>query len=107
MRPLAIVENYSQLVEVLRARAETLNVSNLVLDEVSGLPSGYCGKVLGLHPNRTLGRLSLPLLLSTLGLKLAVLSDDEQLAKMRSRLTPRRNNGPRRGYGQGGESAVR
>jgi hypothetical protein len=96
MRRIAVVSNYSELIACLRQRAEALNISNEVIDEVSGLQDGYTGKVLGLHPSRNLGKLSLPLLLNTLGLKLAVLEDRQQLARLRPRLQPRKKNGPGR-----------
>jgi len=96
MRRLAVVSDYAGLVAVLRARADALNVSNLTLDDVTGLPSGYCGKVLGLKRNRTLGRLSLGLVLQSLGLRLAVLEDPEALARVKPRLEPRKHNGAHR-----------
>jgi hypothetical protein len=46
-------------------------------------------------PYRTVGLLSLGPLLGALGLKLAVLPDDEALAKVRDRLPTRGNSGPR------------
>jgi hypothetical protein len=45
MRELVVVSNHAELVAVLPERAEALDVSNLVLDEVTSLPSGYGGKV--------------------------------------------------------------
>jgi hypothetical protein len=96
MRQLAVISNYRELIAVLRARAEALDVSNLTLDEISGLPSGYAGKVLSINGRRHLGPLSLPLLLDSLGLRLAVLEDEQLLAQVRSRLVNRRRGGPRR-----------
>jgi hypothetical protein len=95
-RALAVVHDYSELVAALRARAEALNVSNLVLDEVSGLQSGYSGKLLSLHPKRTLGRLSLGLLLATLGVQLVMVEDREALKRVKGRLEPRKHNGAHR-----------
>lgn len=88
-RPLAIIRSYAELHAALRQRADQLNVSRLVLDEVSGLPGGYCSKLLS--PNRTkkLGALSMQLLLGALGVKLAVLEDAEQLARIRPKLVQR------------------
>jgi hypothetical protein len=97
MRPIAVVSDYAGLVSVLRERAEQLDVSNEVLSDVTGLASGYVGKVLGLNGKKQLGRVSLGVVLSALGLKLAVLEDPEALERVRPRLT-RRHGGPRRGY---------
>ena len=93
MRRIAVVSNYAELVSALRERAEALNISNMTIDLTSGLQSGYTSKVLSLRPKRTLGRLSLGLMLSTLGLRLIVVEDKEQLARVRGRLEPRKKNG--------------
>ena len=98
-RQIAVVSNYYELVACLRARADTLDVSNLTLDEVAGLQEGYTGKVLAISPSRALGRMSLGALLGALGLKLAVLEDREALARVRPRLVKRRHNGKHRELG--------
>jgi hypothetical protein len=100
MRRLAVVSDYSELVAALRARAEALDVSNLTLDEVTGLPSGYSGKVLG--RSQILGRLSLGLLLDALGLRLVVIEDPEVFARIAPRLERRRKNGAHRQLGPAG-----
>jgi hypothetical protein len=93
MRRIAVVSNYSELIACLRQRAETLNISNVVLDDVSGLQDGYSGKLLSLNPKRTLGRLSLGLMLGALGLRLIVVEDREALKRVKGRLEPRKRNG--------------
>ena len=96
MRRIAVVHDYAGLVSALRERAEALNISNMTIDLTSGLQSGYTGKVLSLRPKRQLGRLSLGLMLSTLGVQLVMVEDPEQLARMRPRLVKRKKNGPGR-----------
>ena len=96
MRRIAVVHDYAGLVSALRERAEALNISNMTIDLTSGLQSGYTGKVLSLRPKRQLGRLSLGLMLSTLGLRLIVVEDKEQLRRVQSRLAPRKHNGKHR-----------
>jgi len=78
-------------------------VSNLTIDEVSGLQSGYTGKLLAISPSRNLGRLSLGCLLSTLGLRLVVVEDPEALARVRPRLERRKHNGKHRQLGPAGQ----
>jgi hypothetical protein len=97
MRQIAVVGDYSGLIAALRDRCEALNVSNAMLDEVAGLPSGYVGHVLGVRPSRQLGRLSLGLVLGALGVKLIVAEDPEVLERVRGRLVKRRRNGRHRG----------
>jgi hypothetical protein len=93
MRRLAVVSDYQGLVSALRARADELDVSNETLDATTGLASGYTSKVLGLGSGRSLGRLSLGVLLTALGLQLVVVEDPEALARVRGRLVPRKKNG--------------
>jgi hypothetical protein len=56
---IAEVRSWNDLHAAFRARAESLNVSRLVLDELSGLQSGYASKLLAPVPMRHFGRVSL------------------------------------------------
>lgn len=51
---IAEVRSWNDLHAAFRARAESLNVSRLVLDELSGLQSGYASKLLAPVPMRHL-----------------------------------------------------
>ena len=93
--PLAIVTDYLGLVTALRQRIVELGTGLDAVDEVAGLPNGYAGKLL--RNKHSLGRLSMGPILGALGLKLAVLSDDEALAKIRHRLPARGTKGPKLG----------
>jgi hypothetical protein len=94
---IAEVRSWNDLHAALRARAESLNVSRLVLDELSGLQSGYASKLLAPVPMRHFGRVSLGAMLGALGLKLVVQEDKEALARIAGRLVRRERNVPRRG----------
>jgi hypothetical protein len=103
LRQLAVVTEYGQLVAALRARAEELNVSNLLLDEIGGTQTGYCSKILiGI---KTLGRISLGCILGALAIKLIVVEDTEQLDRIRSRLVARKA-GTRRRADAAGETPI-
>lgn len=78
VQPLAVVGEYGELIEVLRNRASELGLSRLELDERTGLQVGYSGKLLGAGHVRTLGPLSMGLMLQALGLKLAVISSSQR-----------------------------
>ncbi|BBF92666.1 helix-turn-helix domain-containing protein [Blastochloris tepida] len=67
-----IVSDYRALVQCLRDRKDDLGISLLELDERSGLQVGYSGKLLGAGMVRTLGPLSMGLMLGALGLELMV-----------------------------------
>jgi hypothetical protein len=57
---------------------EQLNVSRENLDQVSGLPSGYSGKLLAPYARKKIGQLSLGLLLKAAGVKMALIDDPEK-----------------------------
>jgi hypothetical protein len=94
---IAEVRSWNDLHAALRARAESLNVSRLVLDELSGLQSGYASKLLAPVPIRHFGRVSLGAMLGALGPKLVVQEDKEALARVAGRLVRRERNVRRRG----------
>ncbi|MBI3700583.1 MAG: hypothetical protein HY242_09105 [Afipia sp.] len=79
-KAIGVASDYSGLVDLLRARKESLGYTCETLDEVAGLPSGYVGKLLGPGMVKKLGHLSLGLMLDALGLRI-VLVEDPRLAK--------------------------
>lgn len=89
-RQLAVVTDYDTLQDALRDRADELQASRATIDDLAGLPSGYSGKLLGKAQVRGITKLTLGPLLQTLGLKLIVVEDKETTAKIRRRITPRR-----------------
>jgi hypothetical protein len=80
---------YDDLIEVLRARANELELSRESIDTICGLPSGLAGKILGLKSIRRLGMDSLGPILETLGLKLLAVPDEAKLARNRWRFVKR------------------
>jgi hypothetical protein len=94
IEPLAIVTDYNGLVAALRRRIIELDTSLEAVDEVAGLPARYTSKALG--RTRGLGRTSLGPLLGALAVKLAVVPDNEALARIRHRLPPRQTTGGER-----------
>jgi hypothetical protein len=92
--PLAVVTSYDELVAAFRARIAELNTTYEGVDAVAGLADRHTNKLLcGL---KNYGLVSLGLTLGALGLALVVVSDDEQLERVRSRLPQRRSGGDRR-----------
>ena len=53
-----------------RTRRQGLKLSQLVVDDLAGLQSGYCGKIE--YHDKRLGAMSMPCLLQALGLELVV-----------------------------------
>jgi hypothetical protein len=89
------IRSWNELQVALRQRAETLDVSRELLDDLTGLQSGYCAKLLSPKPVRRIGRVSLGALLGALGLKLILAEDREQMEKIKTRLV-RRERSPSR-----------
>lgn len=93
----AEANDYDALRKAICARVEQLNVSRQCLDGVTGLPSGYCGKLLA--PGQSDGRrrrrkragrsmdvkrfgmVSLGLVLQATGLKMVLVDDRDALQK--------------------------
>jgi hypothetical protein len=92
-RILAEVRDYQGLVAALRARIVELGTRCEDIDSVSGLPLRYTSKLVCARPVRNLGKVSLGLLLSTLGLKLQVCLDESGLFEQ---IRPRLIAGKRR-----------
>jgi hypothetical protein len=90
-KPLAIIHGYDDLVAAIRARVAELGVTQATIDDVAGLQSGYAGKLLGPRRIKKLGIVSLGCVLGSLGMKLVAFEDPEALARVRSRLVPRKD----------------
>jgi hypothetical protein len=89
MRQIAVVRDYDTLVDALRARRDELKITHAVIDDVSGLHSGYASKLMSDPPIKGFGRVSLGPILGSLGLQLLVVVDPEGFKRVRSRLDER------------------
>jgi hypothetical protein len=96
-RVIATVDDYHGFVAALRTRIAELGTTCTAVDELAGIPDGYLSKCLvptkDIDPMltaRAFGRHSLGPILGALGLKLAVIVDEEATAKIRPRLAPSR-----------------
>lgn len=78
------------LVAILRRRRAELQLSDVLVDELAGLAAGHAGKLLGPAPVRRLGAMSLSALLGVLAVKLVVVVDAEQAARIGRRWEPRK-----------------
>jgi hypothetical protein len=87
IEPLATISTYDELITALRQRAIALNTPLEAIDDVAGLPTRYATKLLG--KTSVLGPMSFGALLGALALKLAVMPDDDALARIRHRLPAR------------------
>lgn len=97
LRHLAIVDDYTGLLESLRSRADELDVSRVTLDGQMGLAPGYAAKLLCGMKN--LGAKSTGPMLKSMGLVLIVAEDVEATARLRAAL-------PKRQYQQNNKEAA-
>lgn len=93
------VSDYGELLDVLRGRVRELDVSFATVDATAGLPERYVQKLMGVSPSKCFGPISLGCVLGALGLRLIVVEDPEQLAKVRDRLVPREAPLPASSFG--------
>lgn len=89
------IRDMAGLVEALRQRRDALDISHETIDEISGLQSGYAGKLLAPRAPRNMSYNSLGLILGALGVGLQVVEDQEQIARVAKRWTKRKPQGPR------------
>lgn len=92
MKPLFEIRRYQDLHAGLRRRAEDLNISRLVIDEIGGLQPGYSSKLLAPDPIKNLGAKTLGGMLRALGLKLIAVEDPEAMQAFEDMREPRRGN---------------
>lgn len=81
----AAIRDYSDLIEVLRARAVGLKTTRLQIDDCAGLPSGYTAKLLSRKKLRCLGHASLGPILQALGLMLVPVEDPAAIERIHGR----------------------
>lgn len=84
------IRSMSELLDVIRARRDELNISHETIDNIAGLQAGYTSKMLAEKPIRGVGYMSLGAVLGSLGIGLAVVEDTEQRAKVETRWQKRK-----------------
>jgi hypothetical protein len=88
-RTLGVVKSYDDLHQLLRARAEELNVSRSTLDDAAGFTPGHASKLLSPTPIKKLGAVTMGLMLQVLGLQLIAVEDAEALRRIKGKLVKR------------------
>jgi hypothetical protein len=84
-----VIANYSDVLDVFRARADQLEVSRLEIDHLSGLTTGYASILISRAPRKVFGPVSLGLMLDVFGLRLLVVEDPKLTARTLKRRTRR------------------
>ncbi len=84
-----IIADYNALIVALKARIDTLQISQQLIDDLAGWAGGYSGKVLGPSQAKKMGMESFWVLLEVLGLGVALVENPVALAKMSHRYETR------------------
>lgn len=87
---LAVFGNATQLHQIMRDRADELQLSRKEIDRLAGLPENYSSKLLGPQPKRRISLQTLWFLAPALGLSLAVVVDEGALKIVNERGQKRR-----------------
>ena len=72
-----------EIARILAIRRTQLGITSRQLDQIAGLADGHTSKIE--CGTKNLGQISLPILLETLGLKLAIVADDGALPRQTRR----------------------
>jgi hypothetical protein len=91
-RILAEFSDYPGLLNAVRSRVNELAINGERFDEYAGLPRGYLSKLIGAHPIRSLGRISMGPVFGALGIRCIIVEDPIATTRLKSRLTPRNNS---------------
>jgi hypothetical protein len=83
------IRSMTDFLTALRATRDERQLTHETIDEITGLPSGYCGKLLAPEPIKNLGWLSFGLVLNAFGKMLLLVDDPEQIRRIKHRWTPR------------------
>jgi hypothetical protein len=85
--------NVSEIAAAMNARRLQLGLTIAELNEIAGFAGGYTAKIFAPGYDKSLGKLSLPVLLESLGLRLAIISDDGAIPPITRRALNERTTG--------------
>jgi hypothetical protein len=94
-----VIRSRDELLQVLRARRDELDLSHGTIDGISGACDGYTGKLLCDPPVRGFGAESLAAILGALALRMVrveIIEDPQQAERVRARWKPRQRKPTRR-----------
>lgn len=75
-RLLGAAETPQQIADMLNLRRQELGLTMTDLDEIGGLAPRYCAKIFAGGYFKSLGKISMPVLLQAMGCRLAVVVDE-------------------------------
>ena len=85
-----LIHGMPELLDVIRARRDALNLSHETIDDLAGFPAGYTGKLLSPNPIRGVGYMSLGAVMGALGIALVAIEDSAAAERVREKWVPRK-----------------
>jgi hypothetical protein len=104
--PIALIQSYDQLIQIVRARVDELGTTIDAVGERAGLADRYLPKVLGPARRKGFGPMSLMTVLQAVGLSLVVVQNPDDLERIKARLPPRKLRRKHEGYPEPAEPDV-
>jgi hypothetical protein len=86
------IKSYSDMVQLVRDRADLLEISRLEIDRISGIQDGHSGHLFSRRFTKIFGMKTLMPVLETLGLRLLVVEDPEWTARTLKLRAPRNSS---------------
>lgn len=86
----APIRSMPELLDVIRARRDELNISHETIDSIAGLQPGYASKLLAPKPIKNLGPMSMGAVLGALGIALIAVPDQQAADRVSTRWQKRK-----------------
>ncbi len=83
--------NADEIAQIINTRRQQLGLTMAEMNNITGFADRYVSKIFAPNYPKSLGKLSLPIFLETLGLRLCVVADDESLPKITRRAISERS----------------
>jgi hypothetical protein len=85
-----LIRSMPELLAVIRARRDHLNISHETIDEIAGFPAGYTGKLLAPEPLRGISHMSLGAVMGALKIALVAVEDSAAASRVHEKWVPRK-----------------
>lgn len=88
---IGVATNADEIAQAINTRRQQLGLTMTEMNNVTGFADRYVSKILAPNYPKQLGKLSLPVFLETLGLRLCIVADDHALPPITRRAISERN----------------
>jgi hypothetical protein len=85
-----VIRGMPELLDVIRARRDFLNISHETIDALANFPDGYTSKLLAPVPMRGVSHMSLGAVMGALGMALIAIEDSAATGRVHQKWVPRK-----------------